>query len=47
MMNNFAYRDFLIFEMDFKFKIQISLYELKSRKIHWINLELWNLMKFG
>jgi hypothetical protein len=31
----------------FGIKIQRHFYELKSRKIHWINLELWNLMKFG
>jgi hypothetical protein len=45
--NNFPYRDFLRFEMDFELKFRESSMSWISRKIDWKFLESWDLMTFG
>jgi hypothetical protein len=45
--NNFLYRNFLRFGMDWEYKFREICMSQKHVKIHWINLELWDLMKFG
>jgi hypothetical protein len=45
--NNFLYRNFLRFRMDFELKFREASTSWISIEIHWKILELWNLMKFG
>jgi hypothetical protein len=45
--NNFPYKRFLRFEMDYELKFREASMTRISIEIHWKFLELWNLMKFG
>jgi hypothetical protein len=44
--NNFLRRNFLRFRNDMELKFREVCMSWKQGKNHWINLELWNLMKF-
>jgi hypothetical protein len=45
--NNFSYRNFPRFWMDFELNFREASMSWISLKIHWKIFELWNLMKFG
>jgi hypothetical protein len=45
--NNFPYKGFLRFKMDFDLKFREASMTQISIEIHWKFLKLWNLMKFG